>query len=101
MWGDGDSERAPSSTIKGNHQQLTIYRTSRLKTFAVPNHGNVMLKVVDALAAAEGGHHTSQWPFPAITSIVIVGSQKSLLEKRTLVSKYQTDELKTIRFPPS
>jgi hypothetical protein len=59
-----------------------------------------VLKVVDALAVAEGGHHTSQWPFLAIASIVIVGSQKSLLEKRTLVSNYPTAELKTIRFLP-
>jgi len=50
MWGDGDGERAPSSTIKGNRQQLTIHRTSRPKTFAVPNHGNVMLHVLTSSA---------------------------------------------------
>lgn len=52
MWGDGDGERAPSSTIKGNRQQLTIHRTSRPKTFAVPNHGNVMLHVLTSSARA-------------------------------------------------
>jgi hypothetical protein len=61
-----------------------------------------MLKVVDALAVAEGGYHTSQWPFLAIASIVITGSRtrKSLLEQRTLVSNYATAELKTIQILP-
>jgi hypothetical protein len=59
-----------------------------------------MLKVVDALAAADGGHHTSHRPFLAMASIVIMGSQKSLLEQCTLVSDYPTAELKTIQIPP-
>ena len=85
MWGDGYGEQAPSSTIKGNCQQLTIHPTSRPKTFAgstssPPLPARVLLKVVDVLEAAEGGHHTSQWPFLAIVSIVIMGSQKSLVK---------------------
>jgi hypothetical protein len=45
-----------------------------------PHHPSSMpfLNVMNALVATEGGHHTSQWLFLAIASIVITGSPKSL-----------------------
>jgi len=58
------------------------------------------LNVMNVLVVAEVGHHTSQWPFPAITSIVITGSWKSLSQQCALDSNYPTTDIKTIRIPP-
>jgi hypothetical protein len=51
---------------------------------------------MDELAATEGEHHTSQRPFPTIASIVITGSQKSMLDKRTFFRNHQATDLKTV-----
>jgi hypothetical protein len=55
-----------------------------------------MSKVVDVFAVAEGGHHTSQQPFPAIASIVITSFRKKMSKRRTLVRQYPTADLKTV-----
>jgi hypothetical protein len=54
---------------------------------------------MNALAATEGGHQTSQRPFPAIASIVIPGSPKSLSKQRTSVSQYPITEVEMIQIP--
>jgi hypothetical protein len=98
MRGNGDDKCAPSSTIKGHRQQLTFTR-HHIRRPLLPLSAHV-LKVADAFVAAAGGHQTFQRPFPAITSIVITGSPKSLSKQRTLVSQYPTTDIETIQIPP-
>ena len=57
-------------------------------------------KVVDALDAAEGGHHTSQQPFLVIASIITC-SRKSLLNVVPWLATTQPlTDLEKIRIPP-
>jgi hypothetical protein len=74
----------------GHHQRLTFCLILQQKRFAVHKHSKMKLHICissactrvegrgDAMAVTEGGHHTSQRPFPAIASIVITCSRKSL-----------------------
>jgi hypothetical protein len=79
---------------------LPFPNTARWRSTSPPPPPAHTSKVADALAAAEGGCHTSQQPFPAIASIVITGSRQSMLDKRTFFSNHPTADLKTIRIPP-